>query len=265
MADARFSTPPGVPAVRAVERAVEILRAFSRERQTMTLSEIARAVDLDKSTTRRILSTLCSSQFILFDKTTHLYSLGLGVLTLNPGLNYRDNLRDVATPVLTKLAAITGATAFLWVPFQDRALCLDRVRGVDISLNSAWAEVGSLEELNAAGGPRTIWAHLDEAARSRLLDRGFSARTPLTEIDSAALMASASKIRARGWEFAQDDHTMGVSGLGAPLHDAAGDFAGALSIATITPRMRGADGGPLHLIAILEAAAEIGARLKSPG
>ncbi|MFN8926973.1 MAG: helix-turn-helix domain-containing protein, partial [Rhodospirillales bacterium] len=56
--DAQNPEPTTRQNVRAITRAVAILRAFTGERPSLTLGEVAAQAGLDKATTRRILLTL---------------------------------------------------------------------------------------------------------------------------------------------------------------------------------------------------------------
>ena len=252
----------GLTKVRSVERAMAILRAFGPAAPRLSLAELTRHAGLDKSTTRRLLQTLATAEFIEFDENTKTYALGPGILLLVPGVRYGRDLRDVAAPVLARLAERTGATSFIWTYFRGFALCLDRVKGPDLHIDTPWSAIGTRISLNCAGGPRVLLAFLSPGDRADVLSGPLPRHTALTVTDPAALEAAAAEIRQRGWEFAVDDYTLGLSGLGAPVFDHAGALAASISITTLTPQFAMQDGKPRDLPLVLEAAAEISARLR---
>lgn len=239
-----------------------ILRAFGPAASRLSLAELTRRTGFDKNTTRRLLQTLAMAEFIEFDDDTKTYALGLGILLLVPGVRFGKDLRDIAAPILARLAERTGATAFIWTHFRGFALCLDRVKGPDLHIDTPWSAIGTRISLNCAGGPRVLLAFLPPEDRARVLGGPLPRHTVHTVVDPDALEAAAAVIRQRGWEFAVDDYTLGLSGLGAPVFDHAGALAASISITTLTPQFAIQDGRPRHLPRVLEAAAEISARLR---
>ncbi|TDR89843.1 IclR family transcriptional regulator [Enterovirga rhinocerotis] len=251
----------GLTKVRAVERAMALLQAFDPAALRLPLSDLSRRTGLDKGTTRRLLQTLVAGEFVEFDDRTKTYALGPGILLLVPSVRYGRDLRDVAAPILARLAERTGATSFIWTHFRGAALCLDRVKGPEITIEAVWSSIGDRVELNAAGGPRTLLAFLPPDDRARILAAPLPQYTARTQTDPAGLETAATRIRQRGWEFAVDDYVVGLSGLGAPILDRTGRLAASVSISTLTPKFAVTDGVPLLLPFVLEAAAEISVRL----
>ncbi|MGF7160306.1 DNA-binding IclR family transcriptional regulator [Rhodoligotrophos appendicifer] len=256
------TSPPGVPLVRSVERAARLLRAFTPGQTHLSLADLSRQTQLDKSTARRLLHTLCVLQFVHYDEITQTYALAPALLTLVPAVDYGRELRDVAEPVLARLTELTGANAFLWSCFGGQALCLDRVKARDLQIEAQWSAIGTLIAPNCAGGPRVILAYLSEEERGRVLRGVLPKHTIFSRTDPAILEADARVIRDRGWELAVDDYIVGLAGLGVPVFDRSGRFIASISITTLSPRLPIENGEPRHLKAMLEAAAEIGARFQ---
>ncbi|HNY68501.1 MAG TPA: helix-turn-helix domain-containing protein, partial [Bacillota bacterium] len=65
--------------VRSVERAFDILECFSFQQRELTLTEIARAVNLPVPTVHRLVGVLERRGWLKQDERTGLYSLGLHV------------------------------------------------------------------------------------------------------------------------------------------------------------------------------------------
>lgn len=256
-----MTTQGGLSKVRAVERAMALLRAFGPAASRLSLAEVTRHTGFDKSTTRRLLQTLATAEFIEFDENTKTYALGPGILLLVPGVHFGSDLRDIAAPILARLSERTGATSFIWTHFRGFALCLDRVKGPDLHIDTPWSAIGTRISLNCAGGPRVLLAFLPPEDRAHVLSSPQPRHTAHTVTDPVALEAAAAAIRQRGWEFAVDDYTLGLSGLGAPVFDQSGALAASISITTLTPQFALQDGKPCALPLVLEAAAEISARL----
>lgn len=246
-----------VPMVRAVERAIGLLQAFSQAKPRLTLSELARAAALDKGTTRRILQTLAVGGLIEHDEETARYALSVGVLELGAAVETGRGLRDVAAAHLAKIAMKTGCTTFLWVHRDAMALCIERVRSGEISIDIPWTHVGNRTALNCGAGPRTLLAFLSPQDRAAALASTLPQRTALSQTDPDVLEAACARIRDQGWELAIDDFVLGLTGLGVPIFDRENRLLGTISITTLTPRFTSAEEVSCREI-LCTAAREIG-------
>jgi DNA-binding IclR family transcriptional regulator len=251
----------GVPLVRALDRGLALLAAFTPEQPRRGLTELAAEAGLDKGTARRLLQTLLLAGFVRHEGGR--YALATRILALAAAVETGGRLRAAAAGQLRALAAECRATAFLWVAEEGRALCLDRALVELPDVEALWFAVGAHASLNGGAGPRVLLAWLDPAAQRQALSLPLTRRTPASETDPAALQRAAAAIRARGHELVQDDFVIGLGGLGVPILAADGRLLGALSIATLGPAFAPArpGGPPPQLEALRRAAAAIAAAL----
>ena len=248
--------PSGVASVRAVQRALAVLRAFEG-RQPQSLAEITAATGLDKGTTRRLLLTLLAEGFVAHDPAAQRYRLGHAVRSLADRLD----LRTAAVPVLSDLAADLHITAFLSVFEDGQAVCLERVHDMK-GMEVRWWTVGGSLPVNCGGAPKLLLAHQSPAEIDRVLASPLAALTPRSLVDTGAIRASLDAIRTRGWELAIDDVVVGLTALAVPIRSPAGDLVCAVSIAGLTPQMV-EDGRPVHLGRLQDAARIITSRIAS--
>ena len=80
--DSEIKTRPGLPVVRALDRGLALLKAFTSARPRQTLTELTRAADLDMGTARRLLQTLVLAGLVEHDDRTALYALSAGLLEI---------------------------------------------------------------------------------------------------------------------------------------------------------------------------------------
>jgi DNA-binding IclR family transcriptional regulator len=255
-----LKTKPGVPVVRALDRGIALLKAFTPPRPRQTLTDLARAADLDMGTARRLLQTLVLAGLVEHDNRTALYSLSASVLEIAAAVHTGRELREVAAPYLSDIAETCGATAFLWVYHDGVAVCTERVRAAHPNIDVTWFTVGSRTPLNCGGGPRTLLAFISPDEREVALKRHLIARTGSSETDPAALRKAAEHIRSIGFELAIDDFVSGLAAVGVPIFDRSGTLAGSMSITSLTAQIVD-NGRPRHLDLLLSAAQEIGRRL----
>ena len=99
--------------VPALIRGLTILQELSGERRKLTLSEVAAALRVTRSSAYRLLVTLGHLGFVTFDTETKTYALGAEVLRLGYGYLASRELVDVAMPQLVRLRDRTGWSAHL--------------------------------------------------------------------------------------------------------------------------------------------------------
>jgi DNA-binding IclR family transcriptional regulator/GNAT superfamily N-acetyltransferase len=251
---ARIADKPGVPHVRAVERAIALLRAFAPDRSRLTLTELAQLTALDKGTARRLLRTLAINGLVSFDARAQHYMLDAAILEIASAVQAGSDLREIASPILAEVAEATANAAFLGIPHEDAALCIDRVRAPMLHIDTTWFAVGARAALKTCGaGPRIVLAYVGDEQRVRGLAGGMPRRTAFSETSPAKLRRAAKAIRERGWELATDDFYVGLAALGVPILDRSGFFAGALSTTGLTVNIA-ADGTVRHLNVVRQAA-----------
>lgn len=203
----------GKTGVDAVGRALAILKAFGAERTAMTLTEIADATDLYKSTVLRLAASLEADGFLvrgpdrLFRPGPELWRLGA---LYQRGLD----LGEVIRPALRRLVEATGETASFYVADGDERICLYRVNS-----------------------PRSVRHHLEEGQRLPI-DRGAAGRVLTAYRESSD--PAGKKIRDRGFYVSIGERDPEVAAAAVPLVDVHGRLRGALSLSAIRTRF-GAD------------------------
>lgn len=248
--------------VRAVTRALAILSSFAGK-GLQSLAEVTNATGLDKGTTRRLLLTMMSAGFIAQDPATQRYRLGRALRDLAADAADAIDLRAIAKPVLTQLAADLHCTAFLSVYDSGDAICLDRIhdmKGIEVH----WWAIGGTLPYNCGGAPKLLLAYQTPEEIDRVLTREPVALTPKSIVDRVELRRLFTKIRKRGWEFAIDDVAVGLSALAVPVRGPNGEVVGAVSMAGLTPQMS-KRGRPVHLERLQAAAESIERRLRLAG
>lgn len=195
--------------VDAVGRALAILKAFGAERTAMTLTEIADATDLYKSTVLRLAASLEADGFLvrgpdrLFRPGPELWRLGA---LYQRGLD----LGEVIRPALRRLVEATGETASFYVADGDERICLYRVNS-----------------------PRSVRHHLEEGQRLPI-DRGAAGRVLTAYRESSD--PAGKKIRDRGYYVSIGERDPEVAAAAVPLVDVHGKLRGALSLSAIRTR-----------------------------
>ena len=99
--------------VEALARGLSVIRAFSRERSSMTLSDAARVTGLPKPTVRRVLLTLVDLGYAETDG--RMFRLAPQVMSLAVAYLGTDLVATVLQPACERIMAMTGESCFVGV------------------------------------------------------------------------------------------------------------------------------------------------------
>ena len=136
----------GTKGVQAIFRAIAVLNKVAKNNdQGTALSSIARSVNLNISTTHRILSALISERFIDQDPSSKLYHIGIALYHLGRSAHQFSICKHFRY-LLEIIAHDTKDTTFLLIRSGYDALCVDRVAG-EFPIRTLTFDVGSRRPL----------------------------------------------------------------------------------------------------------------------
>jgi len=230
----------------AVLRAISLLKVFTDARPEWSLTELAGAVGLNKTTTYRLLTALESEELLEHHPETETYRLGLGSITLGGYALRAHDLRALCQPELRALAAAAKETAALELLTGAEVLILDEVTGDRVM--SGGQAIGTRWPAYATSTGKAMLAALGDAEATAVLPSSWPPLTPCTLPDRAALLADLAQTRARGYAIADEELEVGLVAVGAPLLNVDGRVVAAISLAgpkTRLPDGRIAEIGPL--------------------
>ena len=222
-ATARYAVP-------GLERGLNILKLFNRERRSIGAPEMARELGIPRSTVFRIAQTLAAMGFL--ERIGRDYALGPAVLTI--GFAYLDSLDlvELANPVLARLRDRTGCSAHLAIRRVTEIIYLSR--HASRSAISSSVTVGTALPAHATIMGRVILADLSDAELTELYAGQTLARfTDQTPTSQAALRALLAADRRRGYAISTAFFERGVTAVAAPVRDHAGRAIAAINVTAV--------------------------------
>jgi IclR family acetate operon transcriptional repressor len=210
--------------------------AFVSERRGMILSAIAEDLDESPATVYRVLITLEGQGMVEFDATDQSWHIGPMAFVIGARFLRRTSLVERARPIMRRLMEVTGETANLGIERNGAVLFLSQVE-TNASIR-AFFPPGTLSPIHASGIGKALLAQMDAAQRDRCLsDGGLEAFTPNTIVDPAALMADLGLIRERGFSFDDEERTLGMRCIAAPVFDINLEAVAGISVSGPTSRV----------------------------
>jgi IclR family pca regulon transcriptional regulator len=184
--------------VESLDRGLRLLQTFGQTPSPMTLSDVARAVDLPRATARRILFTLERGGFVLSDGK--LFTLTPHVLTLAGSYLRSNQVVAVLQPVLDRIATTAQEISSLALLDGDEVVFI--ARGSPARVFSTGLEIGyRLPAFCTSVGRALLGQFDDDELAKRLKAMKRAAMTPQTVTDPKALLKTIVADRAKGFSL----------------------------------------------------------------
>ena len=219
-------------------RAVAILDCFNADHPQLGVREIARHLEMSRSTVGRLLATLCSAGVLSQDPATRRYLMGPKVLTWSAvytggGLD----IREKARPMLEELHRLTNETVNLYVLDGTERVCLEWIESPQYV--RVVVRPGERMPLHAGSAGKAILAFAPPDLIKQVLARRLERMTRNTITNRQKLLKELACIRACGYAISRGERFEDALGLAAPVFDASGKVIAALNVAG--PNMRFTD------------------------
>lgn len=227
---------PRETGTQAVERAIAILKVFTREDSELGLIEISRRLDLHKSTVHRLVGALEREGLVTRSGDSGRYRLGLGLITLAGLVDANEELRRIAWPWLHKLAIMTEETVSLAVLDGLEAVNVERVLPQGRRMVS-YAWLGHRAPVNAVSTGKVLLAFQPRKEWQSLLQGPLPAPTSRTISDPEKLTAELEKVREQGYATGIGELEEGLSAVAAPVHDRRVEVVAAVAISGPSSRI----------------------------
>ncbi len=223
-------------AVKSVAKVLDILEHLGAARQSVSVSDLARATGMNVSTAHRLLQTLMGRGYVVQDPGSRGYVLGPRLFQLGTAYLEGSDLAEIGRPHIEALRDEVGETAYL-VTFNGHEivqLCkADGKQAVSASIRPMVREPAYC----TATGKVLLSALSPDAFKAYLAQVSFHAFTPQTITSKARLQQEIDTVRASGYALDIEEFVPNLCCVAVPVGDGKGGPAvAAISIAM--PKMR---------------------------
>jgi IclR family transcriptional regulator, KDG regulon repressor len=216
--------------IQSLARGLKILDQFAQAKGSLSITELSRQLDLDKSTVSRLVQTLVQHEYAQPDPGTRRYMLGKKITHLSWQLLNRLPIREQAKPFLYSLMHATGECAHTAVYSEKQALVIDDVEA-PASLRVVGG-VGRLIPLHCTAVGKCLLAFANVPLPAELPPR---TQYTLTSVDD--LQAHLHHVRANGYALDDQENDYGVRCMAAPVYDHTKQAIACIGISGPTVRM----------------------------
>lgn len=233
-ADGRPGGPRRTDFVQSLDRGLAVIRCFSSEHPSLTLSEVAERTGLTRAAARRFLLTLQELGYV--GSSGRLFSLRPRVLALGYAYLSSFSVAQIAQPHLEDLAEELHESCSVSVLDGDDLVYVARAsanRIMTISLT-----VGTRLPPYPTSMGRVLLAHLPEAELDGHLRRTELRRlTEHTITDESEFREVLAAVRRRGWTAVDQELEAGVRSIAVPIRDSSGKVVAAINASAHAARV----------------------------
>ena len=221
-------------AMGGLAKGLAVIRAFTRDRATLSLSDVAALTDMPAATARRCLLTLEELGYVT--RSGRQFVLRPKVLELGAAYLESMNIETLTKTHLEELAGSTGDSAALCV--LDGMEIVYVARASIRTLMRLEAHVGSRFPAYATSTGRVLLAGLGAERLQRYFDTAtFKALTDRTVTDPIRLRQLIEDCRRSGYSAVEDELAYGVVALAVPVFDQYGRVVAALNSSSHSRRI----------------------------
>ncbi|MBV0888334.1 helix-turn-helix domain-containing protein [Komagataeibacter oboediens] len=230
-ADARSANPAGRDFSEALARGLGVLGTFSSDSRAMTLSEIARKLDLPRATVRRALLTLVHMGYLaeegrLFRIQPKILELASSYLDTNP-------ISSILQPLCERLATELDANCSVAVMDQTEALMIAYASPRKSPTYQIRENIGMRLPAYCSAVGRILISALPPDERDTFLQNLSPVRlTPFTVTDKQRLSEIFSHTAETGFCIVEQEVEIGYCSIAVPLIRRDGVQVAALNMGT---------------------------------
>jgi IclR family acetate operon transcriptional repressor len=193
------------------------------------ITDIARALDLPKSTIAGLIATLEHNNYLDQNRLTRKYRLGFKLAERAGVFLNQYDLRQAAIPILEELRDSTNESVNLAIRDGQRVIYIERMLGNNML--GMRSEIGKRELVHSTALGKVMLAQLPlDEIKQFVSSYEFISVTPQTITDPVVFLKELEEILARGFSVDNQENELGGRCVAAPIFDYLGKPVAAISV-----------------------------------
>lgn len=230
-----FSGNAAQTTIQSLDRALEVLDRLAASKG-LTLTEIATDLDQSPATIYRVLATLEARAFVEMDPAAQAWHVGPMAFRLGSAFLRRSSVAERSRPVMHDLMQATGETSNLGIERQGEVMFVSQVE-TNESIR-AFFPPGTLSPIHASGiGKALLSRHGEDQLNRYFRTCRQDSFTDKTITTPEALRQELERIRDQGYAYDDEERTVGMRCVAAPIVNLYGEAVAGISVSGPTHRM----------------------------
>lgn len=221
--------------IQSLDRALDVLDCLT-DKAGMTLTEIAETLDQSPATIYRILSTFEARRVVEMDPSRQEWFIGADCFRLGSAFLRRTGIVERARPLMRELMEETGETANLGVEVSGEVMFISQI---ETHANiRAFFPPGAKSPMHASGIGKALLANAEISKIEKYIgQKQLEKFTTNTISDRDELRAELSRIKDQGFAFDDEEKSIGMRCIAAPIFNLHGEAVAGISISGPTTRL----------------------------
>ncbi|MGB1253414.1 MAG: IclR family transcriptional regulator [Candidatus Promineifilaceae bacterium] len=245
--------------VQSVSRALTILKTVANHPNGIGVTDLARVLNVHKSTVSRLIATLESEDAIERDPNSNGFRIGEGILSLAPERDAHGRIVSQLKPIVERLARKTGETVGISVPDQNASLTIFQIQSAHAIQVRDWT--GERFPLHVSSSGKHFLARFNETRLREYMSRPLASYTKATITDSGALRLRLREVHRQSIDWTYGEFEDGLVAVSVPVINVKGEAVASLYIGG--PRFRFPNGNKNKLTRLLQEAGRHATRIVS--
>ncbi|MGO4448839.1 IclR family transcriptional regulator [Phyllobacterium sp. TAF24] len=221
--------------VQVLDRSLNLLTIIA-DHDGSALTELADKTGLAPSTVHRLLTSLQKHDMVSHDPETGDWSIGVGAFAIGNGFLRSRKLGPISRRFLKRLMEECGETANIGIEDDGDVVFISQVESH--APMRAFFRPGRRGPIHASGIGKAILSTWSDSEIGRTVSRKQLAHFTDHTLDTLpALLKNIQEIRSRGWSIDDEEHTLGMRCIAAPIFNEHGEAVGGISISGPTVRL----------------------------
>ncbi|PLS01814.1 IclR family transcriptional regulator [Neobacillus cucumis] len=242
--------------LQSVQNGLRILQLFTTENPIWGITEIANALQMNKSTVSRLVSDLIMEGFL--QKEGSKYRLGFSLLSISGVITSHLEIHRESKDILKNLVSELGETAHISILEGKEVTYVHKIECKNpVPLLSS---IGKRNPLTCTSSGKILLAFHNKNFIESILAEGLPRMGPNSETDPDQLKSQLIQIKKQGYSICIDEmHENSVS-IAAPVRDYTEEVVAAVSVVGTRDRIQN---NKINRFTerVLEAANEVSIRL----
>jgi DNA-binding IclR family transcriptional regulator len=202
--------------IKSLDRAMQILFAFSPDDRLLGVSELGERLGLNTSTTHHLAATLKKWGMLEQDPVSRKYRLGVRLIELGGTMLQSRSLARAIQPYLYHIAENIRETAYLGVLIGGELLNLEQACGPHLIQYAGWQ--GRRTPYYCASAGKVLAAYLPIAELDKLIEKyPLNAFTANTITDPVLFRQHLAEVKAQGYAMSIGELDENINAIAVPV------------------------------------------------